>query len=134
MSATRDPVRIGLAVLMAVAGFAHFANPRPFIEHLPTVIPLRAELVALTGAVEIGLAGALVGPRRWRRRAGVALAAYLLLVFPANVYAAVSQVPIDGVPSGWLRWARLPLQLPLIVAAVWSTRGSRSRRVVSVAE
>lgn len=125
MPALRDPVRIGLAMLMAVAGIAHFANPRPFIDHLPSVVPLRTELVALTGATEIGLAAALVGPSRWRPHAGLALAAYLLLVFPANVYAAVSQVPIEGVPDGWLRWARLPLQLPLIVAAVWSTRPSR---------
>jgi len=126
MSMLRDPVRIGLALIMAIAGIAHFANPRPFIDHLPAAVPLRAELVALTGAIEIVLAGALVGPRRWRQPAGVALAAYLLLVFPANVHAAVSQVPIEGVPTGWVRWARLPLQVPLIVAAVWSTR-PRSR-------
>lgn len=122
MSAFRDPVRIGLAVLMAVAGIAHFTSPRPFIEHLPAVVPLRVELVALTGAMEIGLAAALVGPRRWRPLAGVALAVYLVLVFPANAYAAVSQAPIEGIPTGWVRWARLPLQLPLIVAALWSTR------------
>ncbi len=121
MRSFRDPVRIGLAILMAVAGAAHFVNPRPFIEHLPDVVPLRAELVALTGAIEIGLAAALVGPHSWRRPAGLALAAYLVLVFPANVYAALSQVPIDGVPPGWLRWARLPLQPLLIAAALWST-------------
>jgi uncharacterized membrane protein len=122
MSTLRHPVRIGLALLMAVAGTAHFASPRPFIDHLPAAVPLRAELVAVTGAIEIGLAVALVGPKRWREHAGLALAAYLVLVFPANVYAALSQVPIEGVPAGWLRWARLPLQVPLIVAAVWSTR------------
>lgn len=114
-------MRIGLAIVMAVAGIAHFGNPRPFMEHMPAAIPLRAEMVALTGAIEIILAAGLVGPRRWRRPAGMALAAYLVLVFPANVYAAVSQVPIAGVPAGWLRWARLPLQVPLIAAALWST-------------
>ena len=122
MSTLRDPVRIALALIMAIAGIAHFASPRPFIDHLPAAVPLRRELVALTGAIEIVLAGALVGPSRWRQPAGVALSAYLLLAFPANVYAAVSQVPIEGVPTGWVRWARLPLQVPLIVAAVWSTR------------
>lgn len=115
-------VRIGLAVLMATAGLAHFVNPRPFVEHLPAVVPWRTELVLLTGAIEVGLAAGLLGPRRWRRPAGLALAAYLVLVFPANVYAAVSQVPIEGVPTGWIRWARLPLQVPLIAAAIWSTR------------
>lgn len=49
------------------------------------------------------------------------MAAFLVLVFPANLYAAVSQVPIEGVPTGWVRWARLPFQIPLIAAALWST-------------
>ena len=114
-------VRIGLAVIMAGAGILHFVNPRPYVEHLPAIVPLRDELIALTGAMEMVLAAGLVGPRRWRRPAGLALAGYFVLVFPANIYAAVSQVPIDGVPTGWVRWARLPLQLPLIAAALWST-------------
>ncbi len=114
-------VRIGLALIMAVAAILHFVNPRPYVEHLPAIVPMRGELIALTGAMEMVLAAGLVGPHRWRRPAGLALAAYLVLVFPANIYAAVSQVPIDGVPTGWMRWARLPLQLPLIAAALWST-------------
>lgn len=124
MPTLRDVVRIGLAVTMGVAGVAHFVSPRPFIGHLPDGVPLRGELVAITGAVELVLAVGLVGPRRWRRPAGLALALYLVLVFPANIYAAISQVPIDGVPTGWIRWARLPLQVPLVVAAWWSTRST----------
>ncbi|MDQ3690025.1 MAG: DoxX family protein [Chloroflexota bacterium] len=117
----RDVVRIGLALVMTVSGVAHFVAPRPYVQHLPEAVPFRAELVAITGALELALAAGLVGPRQFRRPTGIALAAFLVLVFPANVYAAVSQVPIDGVPVGWLRWARLPFQLPLIVAALWST-------------
>ena len=117
----RASVRIGLALLMAVAGIAHLVAPRGFIGHLPPAVPLRETLVAITGVVELALAAGLVGPARLRRPAGIALAAYLLAVFPANVYAAVSQVPIDGIPTGWLRWARLPLQVPLVIGAVWST-------------
>ena len=120
----RDLTRIGLAVFLGVAGVAHLTGPRPFVEHLPDLVPMREELVALTGAVEIALAAALVGPRRWHRIAGIAAAAYLVAVFPANLYAAISQVPIEGVPNGWIRWARLPLQIPLIAAALWSTRRS----------
>ena len=125
MSVTwRDLVRIGLALIIAVSGVAHFVSPRPYVQHLPDAVPFRGELVAITGIMELMLAAGLVGPRRFRRPAGIALAAFLVLVFPANVYAAVSQVPIEGVPTGWLRWARLPLQVPLIAAALWSTRRS----------
>ncbi len=118
----RGVVRLGLAVLMLAAGSSHLVAPRPYIQHLPGMVPLRAEVVMVTGVIELGLAAGLVGPRRFRPPAGIALAAFLLLGFPANVYAAVSQVPVDGMPTGWIRWARLPLQLPLVVAAVWSTR------------
>ena len=127
MELVRDLVRIGLAIFLVVAGVAHFVAPRPYVEHLPELVPMRAELVALTGVAEIVLAAGLVGPRRWRRPVGLAVAAYLVLVFPANLYAAVSQVPIEGVPNGWIRWARLPLQIPLIAAALWSTRSDGRR-------
>lgn len=116
----RDVVRIGLAAGIAVAGAAHFVTPRPFVQHLPDFVPLRAELVAVTGAIELLLAAGLIGPRALRRPAGIALAAYLVAVFPANIYAAVSQVRIEGVPMGWLRWARLPLQPLLVAAVLWS--------------
>ena len=121
----RDVVRIGLAVFMAIAGVAHFVAPRPYVQHLPESVPFQAELVAITGVMELVLAAGLIGPRRFRGAAGVATAAFLVLVFPANLYAAVSQAPIAGVPTGWVRWARLPLQLPLIAAALWSTLRSR---------
>ena len=118
----RDIVRIGLALLLTVSGVTHFVSPRPYVQHLPDVVPFRAELVAITGGMELILALGLLGPRRFRRPAGIATAAFLVLVFPANVWAAVSQVPIDGVPTGWVRWARVPLQVPLVVAALWGTR------------
>lgn len=117
----RDPARVALAVGMAVAGVAHFVMPRPFVQHLPEAIPLRGEIVAMSGLLELMLAAGLVGPQRLRRPIGIALAAYFVAVFPANLYAAVSQVPIDGVPTGWIRWARLPLQVPLVLAALWTT-------------
>ncbi|MCA1572000.1 MAG: DoxX family protein [Chloroflexi bacterium] len=121
MSNARTVVRIGLAVFLSVAGMAHFVSPRPYVAHLPEAVPFRPELVAITGVMELVLAAGLLGPRRFRGAAGVATATFLVLVFPVNLYAAVSQVPIDGVPTGWIRWARLPLQLPLIAAALWST-------------
>lgn len=121
----RDAVRIAVAGVMAISGVAHFVSPRPYVQHLPELVPFREELVAITGVMELVLALGLVGPHRFRRPAGLATAAFLVLVFPANLYAAVSQIPIEGVPTGWVRWARLPLQIPLIAAALWSTARRR---------
>ena len=58
----RNGVRIGLAALMLVSGVGHLVAPRPYIQHLPDTVPLRAELVVITGIMEIVLATGLVGP------------------------------------------------------------------------
>jgi len=48
MSHAKTIVRIGLAIFMAGAGILHFVSPRPYAQHLPEVVPFRAELVAGT--------------------------------------------------------------------------------------
>lgn len=124
----RDAARIGLAIAMAVAGLAHWANPTPFLQHLPPWTPWPDALIALTGGLEIALGAALLlGPPR-RRQAGLALALYLVAVFPANVYVAVADVDVDGQPGGPYPWLRLPLQALFVVWALWSTGWSIRRR------
>jgi uncharacterized membrane protein len=110
---------------MAVAGIAHFVSPRPFVQHLPDVIPMREAIVYASGAVEIALALALVGPSRFRPYAGLALAAYLVAVFPGNIYVAVSGVAVEGQPGGIYPWLRLPFQALYIGLALWSTEALR---------
>ena len=115
--------RVAFAAALAAAGIAHFVSPRLFVAHLPPQVPERAALVYATGALEIALAAAVaVGPKRSRRRLGQIIAAYLVLVFPANVYVAAAGVPVY--PEPWLAWARLPLQ-PLFVW--WALRTTSTR-------
>jgi uncharacterized membrane protein len=123
---TRKAARIGMAVAMAFAGTSHLLMPTPFVQHLPGWVPLREELVLLTGLLEIALGLALLLRQPWRRRAGFALAGYLLAVFPANVYVAVADVEVDGQPGGAYAWIRLPFQLLFIAWALWSTRSIES--------
>ena len=99
------------------AGVGHFVNARPFVQSMPTWMPGRDAIVAVTGVMEIAGGLALLLDRRHRRPISIALAVFLVAVFPANIYPAVSQVDIDGLPTGWVRWARLPFQ-PLLVALV----------------
>lgn len=117
----RDAARIGMPTAMAVAGFMHWLVLTPFVQHLPPWVPAREELVFLTGALEVALGVALVGPRSWRRLTGRALAGYFLAVFPANIYVAVSSVQVGGQPGGIYPWIRLPFQLLFIAWALWST-------------
>jgi len=128
--------RWALAALFVVAGVAHLVNPLPFVAHLPPAVPLREALVAATGWLEIVLGLLLLGPRRHRRTVGYVVAAYLVAVFPANVYVAVADVDVDGLPPDPYPWLRLPLQVVLIAWALWCTapRGQDERRRTAPAE
>ena len=68
----------------------------------------------------------------WRRlpreTVGRVTAAYLLAVFPANVYVAVADVDVEGQPGGVFQWIRLPLQAVFVAWALWSTRPEPHRR------
>ena len=111
--------RIALAAGMVVAGVMHFATPVPFIQHLPEIVPARDLVVFASGVVEIALGAALLGPARYRPFVGAALAAYLVAVFPGNVYVAVAGVDVEGLPGGVFPWVRLPLQAVFIGLAIW---------------
>ena len=118
-----------LALLMVVAGVAHLARPQPFVDIVPSFLPVPLVLVYVSGVFEIlGGVGLLV-PRS-RRFAAWGLIALYVAVFPANINMALHHI----VPTGtrpwpeWAFWARLPLQIGLIAWAHSFTRGRRSAR------
>jgi uncharacterized membrane protein len=80
---------VGLALMFAVTGVAHFVNPlrRDLVAIVPPRLPAPGLLVTVTGALELmGAAGLMYPPTR--AAAAVALAVLMLAMFPANVYAA----------------------------------------------
>jgi uncharacterized membrane protein len=117
----REAARLGMAAAMAVAGVSHWLMPAPFIQHVPPFIPAAEAVVLLSGVVEVALGAALLLPSPWRRRAGLALAAYLVAVFPGNLFVAIAGIDVQGQPDGWYPWVRLPLQAVFIAWALWST-------------
>ena len=108
------------ALFMVAAGMAHFVNPAFYLRIMPPWLPWHEELVWLSGVCEV-VAGVLVAMPRTRRVGGLFAVAVLLGVFPANVWMAVDTSLWPEVPT-WTRWARLPLQAPLIY---WAWRISR---------
>ncbi len=82
---------------------------------MPPVFPWPLPLVYLSGAAEIAGGLGVLWPKT-RKIAALGLITLLLAVFPANIYAAMHGMQIGdyAVPS-WLRWARLPLQVVLII-------------------
>jgi uncharacterized membrane protein len=121
LSSTRRAARYGMAAAMIFAGVAHWLMPTPFIQHLPEWVPAAEALIAVTGGIEVVLGVALLVKHPWRRWSGLALAAYLVGVFPANVYVAVAGIDVDGQPGGLYPWLRLPLQVLFVAWALWCT-------------
>ena len=124
----RTAARWGFGIAMVVAGATHLVKPTPFEQHLPDWVPGPSVLVAGTGLIEIALGIGLLLVRSRRQLVGMATAAYLAAVFPANVYVAVAGVDVDGQPGGVYPWLRLPFQALFVAWALWSTGDPSARR------
>ena len=122
--------RVALALGMAFAGVSHLASPTPFVQHVPEWVPLRATVVFVSGLVEIAFGAVLLFARpAWRPRIGLALAAYLVAVFPGNIYVAVAGIDVQGQPDGVYAWIRLLFQPLFVWLALW-TNDAVTRRAV----
>jgi uncharacterized membrane protein len=113
-----------LVGFFSFAGVMHFVRPHAYEAIVPPWVPLRREVVIVSGIAEIAgaVAVALVPTRRLARWLLIAL---LAAVFPANVHMAVNPEQVPGldlhrVPR-WALWARLPLQ-PLMM--LWVLRAT----------
>ncbi|ONI69592.1 hypothetical protein BWI15_23810 [Kribbella sp. ALI-6-A] len=111
----------GLAGLFAVMGVLHFVQPKPFERIIPKAVPAKKELVYASGVAELVCAAGLLHPRT-RRAAGLASAALLAAVFPANVQMALDVNRKGSTQAKALAFGRLPLQIPLIRAALKASR------------
>lgn len=118
----RATLRIALALLYIVAGCFHLATPEPFVAIMPGWVPWPGEVVRWTGIAELVGAPALVQPwsPRLRRLAGIALAAYAVCVFPANVnHFALDLARADGGLGLAYHVPRMVAQPLLVWLALW---------------
>jgi uncharacterized membrane protein len=92
-------LRGGLAAMFVVTGASHFVGLREdLINMVPPALPEPGLLVSITGVLELAGAAGLL----WRRTAPWAaggLAALLVAMFPANVYAALEGLTLNGAPA-----------------------------------
>ena len=112
------------AGLLAVTGSLHFIVPKPYADIVPDQLPAPYALVYASGVAELLCALGLAVPRT-RRPAAWATALLLVAVFPANVQMALDA----GDRSEAYRWgtyARLPLQVPLVL---WAVAIARRREI-----
>jgi uncharacterized membrane protein len=114
------------AGIFIASAFLHFFHPGPYVRIIPPFLPWPKMVVRISGGAELaGGVGLLL--RKFRRWAAYGLALLLIAVFPANIYMAVAHVPFPGLlGESWVQWLRLPLQIPLIVWALYYTKRSDS--------
>ena len=105
--------RLLLGVLFLLAGVMHFVVPGAYVRIVPEWLPSPRLIVLVSGVFEVlGGVGVLVPSTR--RFAAWGLIALLVAVLPANVQMALDHATKWRSIPGWILWARLPLQLPLI--------------------
>lgn len=117
----RRAAPFALAVLFLGSGTLHLIRPSAFASLLPDGMPAGDLVIAVSGVAELVCAVGLLARAPW---AGPVSAILLVAVFPGNVVYAV-RVTVDPASDSWLvaaAWLRLPLQLPLIWAALQARR------------
>jgi len=100
-----------------MVGLSHFKNPKWYLQIIPPVLPLKLELVYLSGIFEIIL-GLLLLFKNTRPLAGWGLIILLIAVYPANIYLAITNGEAMGT-SSLVAWGRLPIQFIFIFLAYW---------------
>ena len=120
MSQLRRYAPVVLANVFAASGTVHLVRPQAFAGIVPRAIPSRHHqgLIYLSGLAEFVCAVGLFRRARWAAPASVAV---LGAVFPANVQMALdagSGRNAGAADRRAVAWGRLPLQLPMIWAAL----------------
>jgi uncharacterized membrane protein len=124
-----DFSRYTITAIVGFSGVLHFAAPAGYRQLVPRTLGHEKEIVAVSGVAELACAAAMTYPKT-RRLGGWLTAALLVAVFPANIKAAF-EGGMSMLPPPWnsplVAWARLPFQLPMIMAAVGVGLGDETK-------
>jgi uncharacterized membrane protein len=105
-------------------GVKHFSDPIYFVNITPPFVPFKEGAVYITGIIEI-LAGVMILFKRSRAQGAYLLIFLLIIVFPANIYLYISELPRDllGITKNQALM-RLPFQIPLLILAYWHSQSN----------
>lgn len=110
-------LRFGVAVMFLLTATAHWGKKREdLVQMVPPFFPKRAFLVTLTGYLELAGAVGILIPVTIKP-AAIGLALLLILMFPANVYAARHHLTLGGKAVTSLK-IRTVMQLSFVAAVV----------------
>ena len=106
-----------MAAMLLFTGVGHFTFTKGMMQMLPAFLPAKKAWILATGVLEIAAAVGLLIPTL-RMETACLLAAFFLLILPANILAAQRHLNYqtgtsDG-PGPRYLWFRMPLQLLFI--------------------
>ena len=121
-----------MGLMYTFIGAKHFTDPQYFINITPPQIEYKSFAVYFTGALEV-LGGLLILNKKTRKIGAHTLIFLLIIVFPANIYLYVSEIPQEllGI-SKTQALTRMPFQAPLILLAYWHSKPNHPNWVNSL--
>ena len=117
-----------MSLLYIVIGIKHFLEPDFFIAIVPPALIYKKSIVLISGLIEI-IMGFLLLFQKTRKIGAWVIICVLILVFPANIYLYISEVPreIIGISKSQAL-LRIPFQIPLILLSYWHSKKIASKR------
>jgi uncharacterized membrane protein len=114
-----------LAALLATSGLFHLVRPDWYGALVPPPLPA-GPVIAISGLAELACAVGLLTRRGW---AGPASALLLVAILPGNVWFAIDRTTDPTASTALVvgAWLRLPLQLPMIWAALQARTAGPTR-------
>lgn len=111
--------RVSLAIMLIVTGVAHFTSTDLMVEMMPEFLPMKKEIVYLTGILEfLAVIGLLIN--KLSKITAILLVIYFVAVLPANVVGSLKQVNLGGMEYGVMYLLfRIPLQILFIFWAYY---------------
>lgn len=107
--------RFGMAVMLTVTGIAHFVSPGFMVEMMPDFLPMKLEIVYLTGVLELlAVAGLLLDSTS--KLTAMMVIVFFICILPANINGAMKHVQFGGMQGGLAHlWFRIPMQILFIL-------------------
>ena len=110
IASVRTVLRLVMAAFFAGGFVLHMTAVDALVSITPDWVPVPRAVVLTTGWLELAGAIGLMLPQT-RRVAGLALALYILAVWPANIHQAIAHIVVPPIPdSWWYHGPRLALQ------------------------
>ena len=120
-------LRVIVALPLLVSGVVHFTNTAVMATIIPPFFPYPTQLVLVSGVLELAGGVGLLLPA-FTRLASACLAVLMIVIFPANVYAAGRNVGGLHMPSVPVRLALQMIYILLLLTAGWGVpRPERDR-------